>query len=74
MLCQLLALCLKCYRPEAWTGFQSFFERQCSNSEKNNDQTAPLIATRVSTKIMDDCFENFVGLVSTRKIGPAGPL
>ena len=31
-ICQLLALCLKCRRPETWTGFQTFFEFQHSNS------------------------------------------
>ena len=33
-LCQLLALCLKCCRPETWAGFQAFFEFQHSNSYK----------------------------------------
>ena len=37
-LCQLLALCLKCRRPEAWTGFQTFFEYQHSNLCKKNDR------------------------------------
>ena len=37
-LCQLLALCLKCRRPGAWTGFQTFFEYQHSNLCKRNDR------------------------------------
>ena len=74
MPCQFLALCLSATVRKLGLDSKAFSNVNVPIHKKNNDQTAPLIATRVSTKIMDDCFENFVGLVSTRKIGPAGLL
>ena len=46
--------------------------------KEKNDQTTPSqcfkLHVRMSAKIMDNCFENRVGLVSTAKPGPAGRL
>ena len=59
-LCQLLALCLKCHRQETWTGFQTFFEFQHSNSYKKNDQTSlHELCVRISNFLKIPAFNSF---------------
>ena len=59
-LCQLLALCLKCHHQKTWTGFQTFFEFQHSNSYKKNDQTSlHELCVQISNFLKTSAFNSF---------------
>ena len=59
-LCQLLALCLKCHHQKTWTGFETFFEFQHSNSYKKNDQTSLYeLCVQISNFLKISAFNSF---------------